>query len=119
MSNQTYYKWADIPQTPMTPKIRRRLVSGGKVMSVEFTLDEGAVVSEHTHPHEQISHIISGKLEFNVGGEKKVLGPGEVALIPSNVPHSVVALETTVNIEVFAPPREDFLSDAPPDYMSE
>lgn len=113
----TYYTWADLPQSPMTPQIRRRLVSGEKLMSVYFNLDKGAIIGEHQHPHEQITHIIAGQIEFDVGGKKKVMNPGDVLVVPSNVPHSAVALEETINIEVFSPPREDFLSDTPPDYM--
>lgn len=117
MSEGTFYKWEELPQTPMTPKIRRRLVSGDKVMSVYFNLDKDAIVAEHKHPHEQITHIISGKIEFTVGGKTHAMGPGEVLYIPSNIPHSAVALEDTVNIEIFSPPREDFLTNKTPDYM--
>ena len=59
----TYYTWADLSQTPMTPQIRRRLVTGEKLMSVYFNLDKGAIVGEHKHPHEQITHIIAGQIE--------------------------------------------------------
>ena len=117
MDKGNFYRWADLPQTPMTPQIRRRLVSGEKVMSVEFTLDKGAIIAEHKHPHEQITHIISGKIEFMVGGEKFLLEGGDVLHIPSNLPHSAVALEDTINIEIFSPPREDFLSNETPAYM--
>ena len=117
MSKGKSFTWAELPQTDMTPQIRRRLVSGEQVMSVYFNLDKGAIVGEHHHPHEQISHIISGQIEFEVGGEKHMMKSGDVLVIPGNVPHSAVALEDTVNIEIFSPPREDFLSDAPPAYM--
>lgn len=113
----TFYKWADLPQTELAPKIRRRIISGKKIMSVEFALDKGAVIAEHAHPHEQISHVISGALEFNMGGAKQVVSSGGVVVIPSNVPHSVVAMEDTINIEIFSPPREDFLTGESPDYM--
>jgi quercetin dioxygenase-like cupin family protein len=119
MSKGNFGKWAELPQTDMTPKIHRRLVSGEKVMSVYFTLDKGAIIAEHKHPHEQITHIISGKIEFNVNGEKKVMGSGEFVYIPGDVPHSAVILEDTINIEVFGPPREDFLSNTPPAYMKQ
>ena len=119
MSKGSFHKWDDLPQTPMTPYIKRRLVTGEKVMSAYFTLDKGAIVGEHHHPHEQITHIISGLIEFEVAGEKRVMGPGEVLFIPSNAPHSAMALEDTINIEVFSPPREDFLTDEPPAYMQE
>jgi quercetin dioxygenase-like cupin family protein len=117
MSQATFYRWFDMPQVEMTPKIRRRLVAGEKVMLTEFHLDKGAVVAEHHHHHEQVCQILSGKLEFTVGGQKRVVGPGEVLHIPSNLPHSAVALESSVVNDIFSPPREDFLTDAPTDYM--
>jgi len=117
MSKAIFYSWDDLPQVDMTPQIKRQVVAGQKMMSVRFLLEKGAIVGEHKHPHEQITHIISGKIEFVVGGQKKVMTAGDVLTIPSNVPHSAVALEETVNIELFSPPREDFLSDTPPDYM--
>jgi quercetin dioxygenase-like cupin family protein len=119
MDKGTFRKWEELPQVEMTPKIRRRLVSGDKVMSVEFTLDKGAIIAEHKHPHEQITHIISGKIEFTVNGETRIMEAGEVLYIPSNLPHSAVALEDTINIEIFSPPREDFLTNAPPAYMQQ
>lgn len=117
MNKATYYKWADLPQTALTPQISRRLVSGEKLMSVQFTLAKGAVAGQHQHPHEQITHLISGKIEFEIEGEKRVMEGGEVLLIPSNVRHGAVVLEDTVAIEVFSPPREDFLTDEIPAYM--
>ncbi len=117
MTEQSFYKWEDMPQTGMTPDIRMRLVSGEKVMSVQVTLDKGAVITTHQHPHEQISHILSGKLEFDLDGKKKVLEAGDVAHMPPNVPHTVVVLEDSVVIDIFSPPREDFLGTGTPDYM--
>ncbi len=113
----TFNKWADMPQTEMTPTIRLRPLSGQSVMAVEVILDRGGIIAEHQHVHEQISLMISGKLEFTVGTEKKIVGPGETVLIPSNVPHSVVVLENAVVYDIFSPPREDFLSNEPPEYM--
>ncbi len=84
---------------------------------MQFILEEGAAVNEHHHHHEQITHIISGKIEFVVDGEKRVMQAGDVLHIPSHVPHSAVALEDTLNLEIVSPPREDFLTDQTPDYM--
>jgi quercetin dioxygenase-like cupin family protein len=117
MSKATYYKWANLPQTPMAPQIKRRLVSGEKMMVVEVTLEKGAVVHTHQHPHEQISNLLSGTLEFEIEGEKRVVSSGEVVHIPSNLPHKAVALEDSVTLDIFSPSREDFLTDEPPDYM--
>ena len=115
----TFFKWDEMPQAEMTPTIRLRPLSGQNVMVVEVTLDRGGIVAEHQHPHEQISLMISGKVEFIVGNEKKIVGPGEVVHIPPNVPHSVYVLENAVVYDVFSPIREDFLSDEPPEYMKQ
>ena len=117
MSKASYYKWADLPQTAMTPQIGRRLVSGEKVMIVQFTLARGGNIEEHKHPHEQMTHILSGKVEFDIQGEKRVISSGEVVLLPSNVPHAVAILEDTVTFDIFSPPREDFLTGEKADYM--
>lgn len=117
MSNVNYFKWTDLPPTAMAPTINRRLVSGEKIMIVELTLGKGGMVAEHSHPHEQMTHVLSGRLEFEVQGEKRVVGPGEVVHLPSNVPHGAVALEDSVTLEIFSPPREDFLSGQKADYM--
>ncbi len=109
MSEVTYVKWADMPQVDMLPGIRRRVLGGDKMMSVEVTLEKGAVVPEHNHPHEQISHVLAGKLDFTVGGQRKIVSAGEAVLIPSHAPHHVTALEASVVVDVFSPPREDFL----------
>ena len=110
MTEASYYKWADLAQTEMTPQIRRRLVSGEKVMIMELRLAKGAVVKEHHHPHEQMTHILSGKVEFAIQGEKQIMRSGEVVHLPSNLPHAVIALEDTVTFDIFSPPREDFLT---------
>ena len=117
MTEANYFKWGDLPQTAMTPNINRRLVSGEKIMIVELTLAKGGIVAEHSHPHEQMTHVLSGRLEFDVQGKKRVLGQAEGAHVPPNVPHGAVALEDTVTLEVFSPPREDFLSGNKADYM--
>ena len=117
MTEASYFKWVDLPQTAMTPQIGRRIVSGEKFMVVELTLAKGAIVGTHSHPHEQMTHVVSGRLEFDVQGKKRVLGQDEVAHLPPNVPHGAVALEDSVTLEVFSPPREDFLTGEKANYM--
>jgi quercetin dioxygenase-like cupin family protein len=119
MSKGKHYTWNEIPATELTPKIKRRLVSGEKAMSVHFTLTAGAALAEHQHPHEQITHLLSGKIALIISGEKIIVQGGDVVVIPSNAPHSVEVLEDSVAIDLFSPPREDFLADAPPTYMEE
>ena len=88
--------------------VRRTLTEGERMMLVEVTLDQGAVVPPHTHPHEQIGYLASGRLLFEVGDERRELSPGDSWLVPSDVPHQVTALEPSVAIDVFSPPREEY-----------
>ena len=74
-----------------------------------FTLEKGAVAKEHQHPHEQWTHVLSGDLEFTLGGEKKILKSGMAAYIPSNTPHSAFAITECKVIDCFLPVREDFV----------
>jgi quercetin dioxygenase-like cupin family protein len=117
MSKATCYNWADLPPTAMTPQIERRLISGENMMLVQFRLAKGAQVAEHHHLHEQMSYVLSGQLEFDVQGEKRVVKGGEVIHLPSNIPHAAYVLEDSLVLDTFSPPREDFLSGEQPDYM--
>ncbi len=117
MSQACYYKWANLPQTAITPQIGRRLVSGEKVMIAQFTFVKGVNIEKHKHPHEQMTHILSGKVEFDIRGQKRVISHGEMVHLPPNVPHAVAILEDTVTFDIFSPPREDFLSGEKADYM--
>lgn len=87
----------------------RTLNSGERTTLVEITLDAGAVVPGHTHPHEQIGYVAQGRVRFDVGGEVRELSAGDSYLIPSEQPHEVTALEPSVCIDVFSPVREEFL----------
>jgi len=91
--------------------VRRTLVSGDGQTLVRFELAEGGVVPEHTHPHEQAGTVITGRVRFRIGGQDAEVVPGDSYLIPGDVPHSAVALEPSVLIEVFAPVREEFAAD--------
>jgi quercetin dioxygenase-like cupin family protein len=88
--------------------VRRTLTEGERMMLVEVTLAQGAVVPPHTHPHEQIGYLASGRLLFEVGDERRELAAGDSWLVPSNVSHQVTALEPSVAIDVFSPPREEY-----------
>lgn len=88
---------------------RKTLANGEKGLLAEFTLAEGAVLSAHSHPHEQIGYLVSGELLFMIGGSEYLAKPGDSWAIPGNVQHSVKVLKPTVAIEVFVPVREDYL----------
>ena len=93
------------------PGARRRiLIDGDKLMLIQADLDKGAVVAQHNHPHEQITYVVKGRVEFTVSGEKSILEVGQAIHLPSNAPHEVVAIEASVVVDSFSPPREDFRS---------
>jgi quercetin dioxygenase-like cupin family protein len=80
-----------------------------KMMMSYVELQPGAIVSEHSHPHEQVGMILEGRARFYIGGEEKVLGQGDFYRIPGNVKHRVVALEEIVKVlDIFHPIREDY-----------
>jgi quercetin dioxygenase-like cupin family protein len=94
----------------MFPGVHRRVLNTGeRTMVVEVSLESGATVPEHTHPHEQIGYLSSGRLRFRIGDEERIIQQGDSWLVPPNVPHVVTALDDAVAIDVFSPPREDFL----------
>ena len=89
--------------------VRRTLNSGDLTTLIEVTLDEGAVVPDHTHPHEQIGYVATGRVRFEIDGEERELRAGDSYLIPGGVSHKVTALEPSVCIDVFSPVREEYL----------
>jgi quercetin dioxygenase-like cupin family protein len=110
---------AQAPEERINEKITRRIVSGEKAMIVWWAILEGGHAAAHSHPHEQIFWMLSGKMEIRIGEERRVCGPGDIGVIPAGVEHEAWFHEDTQVIDVFAPPREDFLAGGPPPYMSE
>ena len=110
---------AALPEERVTDKISRRLVAGEHEMIVWWSMKAGAHAAAHKHPHEQIFWMLRGKMEFRIGDERKMCGPGDIAVIPPGVEHEAWFPEDTEVIDVFAPPREDFLAGGTPDYMRE
>ena len=106
-----------VPEEQVTPLIRRRIVTGEKEMIVFWRMKAGAHAAAHRHPHEQIFFMLSGKMEFRLGDEKRTCGPGEAGVIPGGVEHEAWFTEDTEVIDVFSPPREDFLAGGTPAYM--
>ena len=112
------YSWSTVPLEQLNPELSRRIVTGKEVMVAQVYLKAGAVVPKHHHVNEQVTYILDGALRLWVGDKVDsqndadgiVVGRGEVLVIPSNVPHRAIALEDTLDLDVFAPPREDWLS---------
>jgi quercetin dioxygenase-like cupin family protein len=107
------YKWADIPAEPMKGGITRQLITSERMMIAHVRLQKGDEVPTHSHENEQITYILEGALHFWLGpkGDREVtVHAGEVLVIPSNLEHRAVALEETLDVDVFNPPRQDWLN---------
>jgi quercetin dioxygenase-like cupin family protein len=105
----TIHRWDDIAAEQITEHISRRYVTGDGVTVARFALRKDGVVPRHSHPNEQVSCVLSGKLEFRFDERTAVVGPGEVVQIPGDVPHEVAVLEDAVVIDVFNPIRQDWI----------
>jgi quercetin dioxygenase-like cupin family protein len=115
----TLYRWEDMPREPVTDQIARRMVTGQRVMLAHVYLDKGSIVPRHSHENEQVTYILSGALRFWIGEDESqelVVRAGEVLHIPANLPHKAEALEDTLDLDVFSPPRQDWL-DGTDDYF--
>ncbi len=110
-------RWEEVPRETLTPLLARRVITGERMMVAQLYLEEGAVVPKHAHENEQLTYVLEGHMRFWLGEDESqvvdVRG-GEVLQIPSWVPHRVLALERTLDVDVFCPPRQDWLdgSDA-------
>ena len=105
--------WDSIPEEELNPLLRRRLITGEKGMLAHVYLDKGAVVPLHSHHNEQFTYVLEGALHFWIGddeSEEIVVHAGEVLHIPAHVPHKAEALEDTLDLDIFVPPWEDWLS---------
>jgi quercetin dioxygenase-like cupin family protein len=106
-----YTSFDDIPLEHMNPLIDRQFVHGERTMLARVILRKGAIVPRHSHENEQITYILEGALRFTMGDERVItVSAGQVLVIPSNMPHTAEALEDTVDLDVFAPPRADWIA---------
>ena len=114
----TLYDLDSMPWEQVTDQFQRKLVTGSQAMMAHLRLARGCVVPMHSHHNEQISYIMSGKLRFLIGEseEEVMLGAGQVLHLPSHLPHAAEALEDTAGIDIFSPPRQDWL-DRTDDYL--
>ncbi len=105
-----HYKWDSVRTEVLNPALSRKVITGERAMVAQVFLSKGAVVPEHHHESEQLTYILEGALEFEIEGRKLVVSAGEVLHIPSQVPHKAVALEDTLDVDIFSPIREDWLN---------
>ncbi len=110
MAKSTHHRWADIEPEQLNPLAARQYVVGTNMMLARLTLKNGALVPLHHHRHEQISHVLEGALLFRIEGKEVTVRAGEILCIPPHAPHEVVAVEDSVALDIFNPPREDWIS---------
>jgi len=116
-SSATHYRWDDLPKEELKPDLHRRLIPAERMTIGHVYLDKGCVVPLHSHENEQLTYILEGTLRFWLGdddAEVVDVHEGEVLHIPAHVPHRAEALEDTLDVDVFSPPRADWFdgSDA-------
>lgn len=112
-SEVTLYHWESMPRERVTDTFERRLITGERVMLAHIYLKKGCVVPTHSHENEQVSCILEGELKFWIGkdrAEEITVKAGEVLHIPPNVPHGAEAFQDVFGLDVFSPPREDWLA---------
>ena len=113
MASVSFYRWKDLPEEQLSPLLGRKLITGTRMMLAHVYLKTGCVVPKHNHENEQLTYILEGALRVWIGEDgDQVLDvrAGEVLHIPSNVFHKAEALEDTLDVDVFSPPREDWLN---------
>ncbi|HUB20377.1 MAG TPA: cupin domain-containing protein [Acidobacteriaceae bacterium] len=110
-TNLQHTSFDSIPLEHLNPLIDRQFVHGERTMLARIILRKGAIVPTHSHENEQITYILEGALRFTLGdGRILTVSAGQVLVIPSNLPHQAEALEDTVDLDVFAPPRADWIA---------
>lgn len=105
-----YIPWHTIPLEDLNSLLQRQFVVGQEIMLARVLLKKGCIVPEHSHHNEQLTYIVEGALKFFIDGKEIVVSAGEVLCIPSNMPHKAEALEDTVDLDIFAPPRLDWIN---------
>ena len=108
-SKLQHIRLQDMPVEHLNPLIDRQFVAGDRSMLARIVLRKGAIVPMHSHDNEQITYVLEGALKFVIEGKDVVVRSGEILVIPSNLPHGAEALEDTVDLDIFCPPREDWI----------
>jgi quercetin dioxygenase-like cupin family protein len=120
-SGARFYRWEDMPRERVTDMLERRIISAERMMITHVYLKKGCIVPAYSHDNEQITYILEGALKFwlgEEGTEEVVVRAGEVLTIPSKLRHKAEALEDTLDMDVFCPPRRDWLEKTD-DYLKQ
>jgi len=109
-SRMQHLDWNRVPIEQVNPLFDRQLIVGEHIMVARLVLRKGCVVPLHSHFNEQVSNVVSGALRFTIEGEEIILRAGEYLCIPPNLPHTATAIEDTIAIDTFSPPRADWVN---------
>jgi quercetin dioxygenase-like cupin family protein len=109
-ANLQYIPWSTVPIEDLNPLLQRHFIVGQDIMLARVLLKKGCIVPEHSHHNEQVTYILEGALKFWIDGKEVVVNAGEVLTIPPHMPHKAEALVDTVDLDVFNPPREDWIN---------
>jgi len=104
-----HVSWDAVPIEDLNPLLQRHFIVGENVMIARVLLKKGSVVPRHSHHNEQVTYILEGALKFFVDGKEIVVAAGQVLCIPPNMPHEALALEDTIDLDIFNPPRKDWI----------
>jgi quercetin dioxygenase-like cupin family protein len=102
--------WSSIEVEALNPLLGRHFVVGQNIMLARVLLKKGCIVPEHSHHNEQISYVVEGALKFGIDGKEIVVSAGEVLIIPPNIPHSAKAVSDCLSLDIFNPPRADWMN---------
>lgn len=106
----THFEWETVPTEILSGTISRKVITGDKAMVAQVFIAKDGIVPLHQHESEQITYILKGALRFRLEGREVTVHAGEVLHIPSNGPHEAVALEDTLDLDIFSPIRHDWLA---------
>jgi len=110
MAELKYVPWSSVELEDLNPLLKRQFVVGENVMIARVLLKKGCVVPLHSHHNEQVTYILEGALKFVLKDREVIVRAGEVLCIPPNLPHEAIAMEDTVDLDIFTPPREDWIA---------
>ena len=109
----SFFRWDNMKKERVSDTLERRLITGERIMLAHVYLKKGCIVPKHSHENEQFTYILEGALKFWIGEDQQkevIVRAGEVLVIPSNIPHKAEAIEDTLDVDVFSPPRQDWLA---------
>jgi quercetin dioxygenase-like cupin family protein len=110
VSELKHIPWNTVELETMNPLLSRQLIVGGDIMVARVLMKKGCIVPLHSHQNEQVTYILEGALKFWIDGKEIVVNAGEVLTIPRHMPHKAEALVDTVDLDVFNPPRADWIN---------